>query len=47
MEITTHVLEHTDTIRIRAMDELGLIKLVDGSIFSTISSMSWAACPYC
>lgn len=37
-----HVLKHTETVRIRSIDELGLIKLVDGSIFPTISSMAWA-----
>lgn len=36
------VIENTEIIRIRSIDELGLISLVDGSIFGTISSMAWA-----
>jgi len=36
------VLENSKLIRVQAVDELGLISLVDGSIFPTISNMCWA-----
>ena len=36
------VLQQTNIIRLDAIDELGLISLVDGSIFPTIRSMCWA-----
>lgn len=37
-----HVLQHTKIVRLDSIDELGLISLVDGSIFPTISNMCWA-----
>lgn len=37
-----HVLQHTTIVRLNSIDELGLISLVDGSIFPTISNMCWA-----
>lgn len=36
------VLKNTELIRINSIDELGLISLVDGSIFPTIANMCWA-----
>ena len=36
------VLQHTTIVRLDSIDELGLISLVDGSIFPTISNMCWA-----
>ena len=36
------VLLQTQIVRLDSLDELGMISLVDGSIFPTISSMSWA-----
>lgn len=35
------VLENSNLIRVQAVEELGLISLVDGSIFPTISNMCW------
>ena len=37
-----HVLQQTNIVRLDSIDELGLISLVDGSIFPTISNMCWA-----
>lgn len=42
VDLYKFVLTKTDTLRITAIDELGLISLVDGSTFATISSMVWA-----
>jgi len=36
------VLQHTSIVKLDSIDELGLISLVDGSIFPTISNMCWA-----
>jgi len=36
------VLQHTKIVRLDSIDELGMISLVDGSIFPTISNMCWA-----
>ena len=36
------VLLQTQIVRLDSLDELGMISLVDGSIFPTISSMCWA-----
>lgn len=36
------VLQQTTIVRLDSVDELGLISLVDGSIFPTISNMCWA-----
>jgi len=37
-----HVLQNCKWLRIEAFDEIGIIELVDGSIFPTLSSMQWA-----
>ena len=37
-----HVLQQTNIVRLDSIDELGMISLVDGSIFPTISNMCWA-----
>ena len=37
-----HVLQQTKIVRLDSIDELGMISLVDGSIFPTISNMCWA-----
>lgn len=42
MEMYRYVLQQTELIRIDSVEELGLISLVDGSIFPTISNMCWA-----
>lgn len=36
------VLENYDWMRLKAVDEVGIVKLVDGSLFPTLSSMCWA-----
>jgi len=38
-----HVLQNCNWLRIESFDELGIIKLVDGSIFPTLRSMEWAS----
>ena len=42
MAMYRSVLQQTTIVRLDSIDELGLISLVDGSIFPTISSMCWA-----
>jgi len=37
-----HVLKSYDWMRLAAIDEVGIIKLVDGSLFPTLTSMCWA-----
>jgi hypothetical protein len=37
-----HVLKSYDWIRLDAIDEVGIVKLVDGSLFPTLASMYWA-----
>jgi len=37
-----NVLQQTNIVRLDSIDELGMISLVDGSIFPTISNMCWA-----
>ena len=37
-----YVLQQTNIVRLDSIDELGMISLVDGSIFPTISNMCWA-----
>ena len=37
-----HVLKSYDWMRLEAIDEVGIIKLVDGSLFPTLASMYWA-----
>ena len=36
------LLKHTKLLKVKALDEIGLISLVDGSLFPTIISMDWA-----
>jgi hypothetical protein len=38
-----HVLSSYDWMRLEGIDEVGIIKLVDGSLFPTLSSMCWAS----
>ncbi len=42
MDMYRHILKNTQLIRLERVDELGLISLVDGSIFPTIINMCWA-----
>lgn len=42
IDLYRSVLKNSNLIRVQAVDELGLISLVDGSIFPTISNMCWA-----
>lgn len=42
MAMYRSVLQQTNIVRLDSIDELGMISLVDGSIFPTISSMCWA-----
>ena len=37
-----YILQSTSIVHLDAIDELGLVSLVDGSIFPTISNMCWA-----
>lgn len=37
-----HVLKSYDWMRLAAVDEVGIVKLVDGSLFPTLTSMCWA-----
>ncbi len=37
-----HVLKGHDWVRLKGIDEAGIIKLVDGSLFPTLTSMCWA-----
>lgn len=37
-----HILQSASWLRIDAMDELGIFRLVDGSVFPTLRSMDWA-----
>lgn len=37
-----YVLKSYDWMRIEAIDEVGIVKLVDGSLFPTLKSMCWA-----
>ncbi|MEM0993736.1 MAG: IS4 family transposase [Bacteroidota bacterium] len=38
-----HILKNASWLRIKAFDELGIFRLVDGSVFPTLCSMDWAA----
>jgi len=38
----TEVLRNTDWLSVKAFDEVGIVKLVDGSLFPTLKSMDWA-----
>jgi len=42
MAMYRSVLQQTNIVRLDSIDELGMISLVDGSIFPTISNMCWA-----
>lgn len=42
-EMFLYVLKSYDWMRIQAVDELGIVKLVDGSLFPTLKSMYWAS----
>lgn len=42
IELYSYVLQTTDIVGLDAIDELGLIRLVDGSIFPTLRNMCWA-----
>jgi len=42
MAMYRSVLQQTSIVRLDSIDELGMISLVDGSIFPTISNMCWA-----
>ena len=35
-------LQNNDWLSVKALDEVGIIKLVDGSLFPTLKSMDWA-----
>lgn len=37
-----HILKNASWLRIEAFDELGIFRLVDGSVFPTLRSMDWA-----
>lgn len=41
-QLYSHVVANCDWLRIRALDEIGMFEVLDGSIFPTISSMDWA-----
>jgi len=41
-DLYRYVLTRVKLLKIRSIDELGLLECVDGSIFPTISSMEWA-----
>lgn len=38
-----YVLKSYDWMRLEAIDEVGIVKLVDGSLFPTLTSMCWAS----
>jgi hypothetical protein len=38
-----HVLIGYDWMRLKAVDEVGIVKLVDGPLFPTLKSMCWAS----
>lgn len=42
MRLYRHVVAQTQLLRVSSLDEIGLISLVDGSLFPTIISMCWA-----
>lgn len=42
LRLYQHILQNSHWLRIPAFDELGVLRLVDGSIFPTLSSMDWA-----
>ncbi len=41
-QLYLHVVSNCNWLRIRALDEIGMFQVLDGSIFPTISSMTWA-----
>ena len=41
-ELYRFILKNTQLLKVKALDEIGLISLVDGSLFPTIISMDWA-----
>jgi transposase len=42
MRLYRFILKNTKLLKVKALDEVGLISLVDGSLFPTIISMDWA-----
>lgn len=41
-QLFRHILKNASWLRIEAFDELGIFRLVDGSVFPTLRSMDWA-----